>query len=333
MPPHPNAKHGSRPAGDRQLQRRRRRIFYRLQSCPRVFVPTREVFMFLNAAIRDFCTDLEFQGRAPLTRKRHRTELKLLARWIESEQLEWSTLTRKELQRYLRSRAGLSASARGNMLCSFRTFFNWALDQELIARSPAVGFRTPRRPLPLPRALTTSQMQKLIRFLRGSEGRTAHRDAVLVITGLYAGLRACELAELDWQHIDFDAGVIHIELSKMNKGRAVPLHAVLVAELRQWRDEQAGAEDWPCFSLDGKPLAAARAGKIARKISAQSKVKFTTHVLRHTFATWTLRLSHDIYSVSKSLGHAALRQTEVYVSADVEQLRQAVDKLPDLASW
>lgn len=287
----------------------------------------------MNAAIRDFCADLEFQGRAPLTRKRHRTELRLLTRWIDSESLEWSTLTRKELQRYLRSRAGLSASGRGNMLCSFRTFFAWAVDQELIARSPAVGFRTPRRPGRLPRALTTAQVQQLILFLQNAEGRTARRDAMLILTGLYAGLRACELADLDWKHIDLDAGIIHIELSKMNKGRAVPMHPALVAELLTWRDDQAGTDEWPCFSLDGKNLSSARAGKIARKIAARSKVKFTTHVLRHTFATWMLRLSHDIYSVSKSLGHAQLQQTEVYVSADVEQLRQAIEKLPDLTSW
>lgn len=290
--------------------------------------------MLLRDAIRDFCTDQEFLGRAFLTRKRHRVELGLLARWLETEKLDWQTLTRAELKRYLRSRAGLSASGRANMLSSFRVFFSWAVEGELIPKSPAVGLRTPSRPARLPRALTRAQIEQLLTHLGSCEGRTAHRNAILTLTLLYAGLRSCEAAGLRWLAIDLDARLLNIELSKMNKGRSVPLHPALVAELERWRAEQlqesAGGY---VFTLGEKPISSARVGKIMRKLSKNCKVKFTAHVLRHSFATWALRHSHDLYAVSKALGHSQLAQTEIYLSADVEQVRAALDQLPGLDLW
>jgi integrase len=289
--------------------------------------------MLLENAIGEFLADQELAGRAVLTRKRHRVELGLLGRWIEQEQLQWQELTRKELQSYLRLRAGLSASARANMLCSFRVFFTWSVDQEYIARSPAVNFRTPQRPKPLPRALTLHQVRDLVTHLADGAGRRDRRDEALLLTALYAGLRGCELAMLRWSMVDLDAGVIAIPLSKMNKGRAVPIHPALLDVLTRWRAIQQLDSSAPVFSLDQVAIVPGRVVKIAQRARAGSGVQFTTHELRHTFATWALRRSKNLYAVSKSLGHSQLRQTEIYVSAEVSDLRDAVNQLPGVAEW
>lgn len=289
--------------------------------------------MLLETAITEFLADLELAGRAKLTRKRHRVELGLLGRWMESEQLLWDKLTRKELQRYLRLRASLSASARANMLCSFRVFFSWALDEEYIDRSPAVNFKTPQRPKPLPRALTLAQVRQLVDHLRAGVGDHARRDEALFLTALYAGLRGCELAMLRWPMVDLDASVIAIPLSKMGKGRAVPIHPALLEVLISWRAIQQLDSSAPVFSLNQVEISAGRVGKIARRVKLASGVQFTPHELRHTFATWTLRKSKNLYAVSKSLGHSQVRQTEIYVSAEVSDLQDAVNQLPGVDDW
>lgn len=289
--------------------------------------------MQLDTAIEEFLADLELAGRAVLTRKRHRVELGLLGRWIAAEGLQWEDLTRKQLQVYLRQRAGLSASARANMLCSFRVFFTWSVDQEYIAKSPAVNFRTPQRPKPLPRALTLVQVRELVAHLAAGIGRRARRDEALLLTALYAGLRGCELAGLRWAAVDLQAGVIAIRLSKMGKGRAVPIHPGLLDVLKKWRAIQQLDSSAPVFSLDHSPIAAGRVVKIAQRARAGSGIQFTTHELRHTFATWALRKSKNLYAVSKSLGHSQLRQTEIYVSAEVSDLRDAVNQLPGVSDW
>ena len=289
--------------------------------------------MLLEVAVGEFVADLELAGRAVLTRKRHRVELGLLGRWIEREDLQWQELTRKQLQGYLRQRAGLSASARANMLCSFRVFFTWSVDQEYIARSPAVNFKTPQRPHPLPRALTLLQVRQLVGHLVAGAGRRARRDEALLLTALYAGLRGCELAMLRWPMVDLDAGVIAIPLSKMNKGRAVPIHPALLEVLIKWREMQQLDSSAPVFSLDQVAIKPGRVVKISQRVRLSSGVQFTTHELRHTFATWALRRSKNLYAVSKSLGHSQLRQTEIYVSAEVSDLRDAVNQLPGVSDW
>src|ERR1051325_8672004 len=93
-----------------------------------------------------------------------------------------------------------------------------------VALSPAAGMKTPRRPKPLPRALTLDQVRRLICYLRAGVGRRARRDEALLLTALYTGMRASELAALRWPTVDLAGAVINITIAKMGKGRAVPIH-------------------------------------------------------------------------------------------------------------
>lgn len=290
--------------------------------------------MLFKEAIGEFTADLQLAGRAAGTIDKHRLELERLGRWLEAEALDWQLLERRDMQRFARLRANLGHSTRANMFCSLRTFYRWAVEASYVALSPAVGFPTPKRPSPLPRALTMEQVRQLVAALASSEStRRNQRDRALLLTLLYAGLRCREAAALRWSDVDFKAGAIAIELSKMGKGRAVPIHPELKYILAQWRDVQQLAGDAPVFSLDHKHFKPTRVGKIAAQWRAAAGVRFSAHILRHTFATFALRGSKDVYAVSKALGHAQLKQTEIYISADVNQLRGAIDTLPGIDSW
>lgn len=287
----------------------------------------------METAITEFLADLRLLGRSERTIGGHELELLRLNRWRQEQGYNWQQLTAAQLRQYARLRAHLGHSSRSNMLCTLRTFYKWAVDLSLVAMSPAAGFRTPTRPRPLPRSLSLEQLRQLLAYLQTASSRTQQRDRALLMTALYAGLRAKELSTLRWSAVDLDGGVIAIELSKMNHGRAVPIHPALTSILKAWRIVQAGESSWPVFSLDGQTLAPERAGKICRRISAAAGVPFTAHMLRHTFATQMLRRSKNLYAVSKALGHAEIRQTEVYLSADVEWIAEALRELPNSEDW
>lgn len=289
--------------------------------------------MLLGTAIAAFVADLRLAGRSPRTIEGHELEIARLGRWLEEQHLCWRSLSRPELMSYARLRAGLGHSSRANMMCSLRTFYRWAVEEGHVAMSPAAALKTPRRPKPLPRSLTRDQVRRLVEWLASSTSRRDRRDRALVLTGLYSGLRASELARLRWSDIDVAGQALGVYLSKGNKGRAVPLHQQLVDELETWRDDQAGAKGWPVFSLDGQAITPARVGKVCRHVSDACGVRFTAHMLRHTFATWMLRGSGDLYAVSKALGHSQVQQTEIYLSADIDQVRAALARLPDSESW
>ena len=285
-----------------------------------------------NAVIQEFLTDLRIAGRAARTIEQHEYELQRYGRWLDEQHHDWETIQRQQIKQYIQLRAHLGVSSRTSVISSLRVFYRWCVDESYLHVSPA-QFRTPSRPEPVPRSLTTEQIRQLVAHLRACEGRTAQRDAALLLTALYEGLRACELAALRWPAVDLADGVITVRLSKMNHGRAVAIHPELKEILTNWKARQALDQAAPVFSLDGMPIVADRCGKIARKYAKLLNLPLTAHVLRHTFATHAYLHSRDIYAVSKALGHRQLKQTEIYTVAAATASAPAVASLPALDGW
>ncbi len=77
--------------------------------------------------------------------------------------------------------------------------------------------------------------------------RLPHRERVMVLLDATTGLRRGELMVLRWQDLDFENNIANITRSiyrnvvgdtKTKASRKpVPLHPILVEELRQWRSE------------------------------------------------------------------------------------------------
>ena len=81
-----------------------------------------------------------------------------------------------------------------------------------------------------------------------------------------------------------------------------------------------------CFS--GLRYSDVRLRTLIKKAGISKHVTF--HVARHSFATLTLTYGADLYTVSKLLGHANIRTTQVYAKIVDESKRRAVNLIPKL---
>jgi site-specific recombinase XerD len=286
--------------------------------------------------IANFLLDLMVVGRQPRTIGEHTKELRRYGRWLDEAQLRWDLTSEDDLAAYLRTRAHLGPSARAATTCSMRVFHDWLVRRHHRKTSPAAGLATPMRPKPTPKVLTKAQLRLLVDYLKEQEGMRARRDEVVITMALYTGMRAAELAAIRWEDMDLDAAVLIIGLSKGNHGRALALHVDLVALLRQWRTIQEPKSRYVFASTqDGNKVSPARIGKIVGQAAKATGLELHAHKLRHSFATWLLRESKDLFAVSKALGHKELKQTQIYIPAavDVDQLAEAVAFLPGPGDW
>src|SRR4051794_33539230 len=92
--------------------------------------------------------------------------------------------------------------------------------------------------------LTPRILNRMLAHMRGSP--TPHRDRVMVLLSAKAGLRACEIARLDWSMVLDARGevgpVLTIEdrIAKKRGGRRIPLHPDLRRALKRLKDKTGG---------------------------------------------------------------------------------------------
>jgi len=70
--------------------------------------------------------------------------------------------------------------------------------------------------------------------------------------------------------------------------------------------------------------------KYAKLAGIKNASNITPHKLRHTFASMLYYQTKDIKILQELLGHSNISTTQIYTHTDIEQKKQAIDKLPDL---
>jgi integrase len=200
-----------------------------------------------------------------------------------------------------------------------RSFFVWATDPH----SPQVDFdptaMLPRPSVPrrLPRPITDSQLLVIL---------TNAADPFLTYSTLaaYAGLRCCEIAQLDRE--DIDERSILIRRGKGGRPGVVPTHDAI---WRQVRDKPAG----PIAVDDTGHRAGANWVSIRTALYFRRKLDLPgvgLHRLRHWFGTTVYRRTKDIRTTQELLRHQSPATTAGYTLISDEERAHAVATLPTI---
>lgn len=146
----------------------------------------------------------------------------------------------------------------------------------------------------------------------------------------FTGLRYSDIYKLTWGELTVGPdGTMRLDtkMKKTGKDIFIPLSDNAIAWLPERGDATDNARIF--YKLpDQVGNADARLHTLTKKAGINKHVSF--HVARHTFATLTLTYGADLYTVSKLLGHANMRTTQIYAKIVDENKRKAVNLIPAL---
>lgn len=183
--------------------------------------------------------------------------------------------------------------------------------------------------------LTPGVLHRVLMHVRHS--RNPKRDRAIVLLSARAGLRACEIAGLDWDMVldaPGDVGLVlnvRDRISKKRGGRRIRLHPQLREALRRLKAESGGL---------GPVVTSQRGGHIRSNSLVNWFVALfkeldlegcSSHSGRRTFITGAARnvgrTGGSLREVQLLAGHQSIETTQRYIEGDTKTQRRLVTLL------
>jgi integrase/recombinase XerD len=208
-----------------------------------------------------------------------------------------------------------------------RAFYKFAENEKILPANIAENLSLPRRWKRLPKALSNSEIDQLLKVELADTPESLCAQAILELA--YAsGLRLSELKNIRLEQLHLDAGFINV-IGKGNKERVVPVGKKAILALNHYltsgRPKLVTAKSPANVFLTqrGTPFAAVTLWRRIKERVAKSGIErnITPHMLRHSFATHLLEHGADLRVIQEMLGHANISTTEIYTHVTGDRLR------------
>lgn len=296
----------------------------------------------MDQLVEDFLQYLRHErGQAEHTQKTYAGLLTKFTAWADQNKLaDWKQVELKHLMSFLQhererqlanepkeSTRRLSSESVYLEIAALRAFYRFAEDEKLLPLNVAEHLSLPRRWKRLPKALTNSEIEKLLAPEQPATPQTLCDQAILELA--YAsGLRLAELRGLRLEQLHLDAGFINV-IGKGNKERVVPVGRQAVEALNRYLEAGRPKLVTPktpanvFLTRRGTAFAAVTLWKRIKDRVQRAGVErnVTPHMLRHSFATHLLEHGADLRVIQELLGHANIGTTEIYTHVTGNRLR------------
>ena len=216
---------------------------------------------------------------------------------------EWWRGRQERADGELRAASSLSQEA-----SHLRSFGRWAMMQGLSERNPADWIPKIRQKHAAPTPVPEEGLWRAVHEAPEDMRR-------MIALGAMAGLRAAEIAAIQWSDLDQGNGVLWVREGKGGKDRSVPLSAGLLAELGH-------PGEGPII---GKHMTAKAVSQAIGRYLRSRGVDYTAHKLRARYATRFLAATGDLAAAAEALGHSDLSSIGRYVIASSDTMRRGAE--------
>lgn len=187
---------------------------------------------------------------------------------------------------------------------------------ELCNENRSVPVRPPNATLRPREYLTETEVEKLMLIAR-RDGRYGNRDATLILIAYRHGLRAMEIAGLEWSQVQFGRNAaVHIRRANNDKPSAHRLRRDELRALRELR-RQFPRSGFVFTTERGGPFATAAITRLIKRIGERTGLPFSVHVhmLRHSCGYALANAGHETHRIQDWLGHKTIQYTARYTIA------------------
>ncbi len=279
-------------------------------------------------AFSDFMLSREAMLCTPSTLEWYRYTAGFFIDWLLSNKIRMpSEIKAKHVRTYLSnlSKRGLSSNTIHCHARAIRTFVRF-LYMEGYIKQP-VTFAMPRLEKTQLPVLNIKEVIQILQACRSI------RNKAIVLLLVDTGLRRSEACALNWGDLDLDQGTIRVRKGKGRKSRTVVVGQTSLKEIRKYRETVPHEFKDPLLQTStGRRLSPGGLRMVLRRLSERTGVYVSSHVLRRSFATLSLRSGMDVIHLQKLMGHSTLEMTRRYTTLLEDDLIIAHNKFGPLDS-
>jgi len=244
--------------------------------------------------------------------------------YLKLRNIDYLNISKDNVISYLKYLDSLNLKNRSiaNKLSSLRNFYDYLLDEGLIASNVFKEVSNPKIEKKLPNFLSYEEMRSIIDSIKNDSLLGARNK--LIIELFYAtGMRVSELVNLKLSDILFSEKSIRV-FGKGKKERIVYFGDYASAALDVYLSYRSNIKcEYLIVNHKGEKITSRGVEGIIDKIALNAQINnnVTPHTFRHTFATHLLNNGADIKTVQELLGHSSLNTTEVYTHITNDYLK------------
>jgi integrase/recombinase XerD len=245
----------------------------------------------------------------------------------------------KGYERHLKDKVGNSTNTIHANLKVFRRIINEAISEDIIPyeKNPFLKFKLKLEKTVKP-YLTEEELLQIEKLQLKVGSRKYHHRNMYVFAAYAGGLRISDILQLKWMH--FDGERVIIDTHKTGSTVSIKLPSKATNILNEYKKDGVGQEDFifpilkpnkdysnPRVLYRALSSATAYTNKDIRAIGSQIGVNgnLSFHSSRHTWATRALKKGMRIEYVSKLMGHASIKTTQIYAKIVSDELDKAMD--------
>jgi len=290
----------------------------------------------MESYVNEFINYLAVErGLAQNTLESYGRDLRQFQTYLQNSQLDFlRNSNRDTILNYLNSLQvrGRAVSTISRNLAAIKSFYQYLVRERHLEKDPAVNLESPKLEKKLPKILSITEVEELLKQPNTSQPTGLRDKAMLEL--LYAtGIRVSELISLNISDVNLDMGYIKC-YGKGAKERLVPLGSIAAKCVQEYIGKGRAKlvrtyEEASLFvNHHGNRLTRQGFWKIIKKYAMEARITkaITPHTLRHSFATHLLENGADLRSVQEMLGHADISTTQIYTHVTKNRLKEVYDK-------